>query len=264
MVGTRTDRELRALLLVLCAALALVLAGNSSLTIALPDLARDLGASQTDLTWIVNAYAVAFAAVLLPAGIAADRFGRRRFIVAGLLVFGAASVASGFAQEPWLVIALRAVAGLGAAAVFPVTLSALVDAYPPEQRTFAVSVWASVSGAGATVGTLVAGVLLEVAWWGSVQVAFGALALALLPAVLRTVDDARNPGLALDAVGGVLAAIGLAAFVLGVIRAASAGSTTRSHSPAWAPVRSRSRRSSCGSCARARRCSTSASSARAA
>lgn len=122
--------RLRALLLLLCGALGLVVAGNSALAIALPDIARDRAATQGELTWVIDAYALTFAALLLPAGIAADRFGRRSTLVVGLVVFGVAGASSGSATDPTCLIALRALAGVGAAAVFPVTLSALVDAYP--------------------------------------------------------------------------------------------------------------------------------------
>jgi EmrB/QacA subfamily drug resistance transporter len=216
----------RSLLLTMCAALVLVIGANSSLTIALPDLAEDLGATQTQLTWIVNAYALTFAAALLAAGVAADRFGRRRSIVTGLLIFGLSSLASAFGESSGVVIALRLVAGLGAAAVFPVTLSALVDGFPPDRRAFAVSVWAGVSGAGALVGTVAAGLLLEAAWWGSVQLVYGVGALALIPFAARTVADRRTPGLNLDPVGGTLAAVGFGALVFGVIEGPERGWTT--------------------------------------
>ena len=210
---------LRALLALLCGALALVVAGNSALAIALPDIAGDLGADQTGVTWIIDAYALTFAAALLPAGIAADRLGRRTLLVGGLLVFGVAGVVSAYASGPAELIAWRAVAGLGAAAVFPVTLSALVDAYPAHRRGFAVAVWSAVSAAGAVAGALVAGGLLEAFWWGSVQLAFGIAALALVPGMLRLVAQNRNPNLSLDPVGALLSAIGLAAVVFAVIEA---------------------------------------------
>jgi MFS family permease len=163
----------------MCVALALVIGANSSLSVALPDLAADLGATQTQLSYVVNIYALVFAALLLPIGIAADKFGRRGFLVAGLVVFGAASLASAYVDTAAAVIVLRGLAGLGAAAVMPATLSVLVDAFPPERRTFAVSVWAGVSGAGAMLGVLLAGVMLELFWWGSVQVAYGVAAVAV-------------------------------------------------------------------------------------
>jgi EmrB/QacA subfamily drug resistance transporter len=220
-----TRRQLLALLWVMCLALALVIGANSSLSVALPDLAADTGATQTQLTWVVNAYALTFAAILLFAGIAADRYGRRPALVLGLTVFGVASALSAFLDDPVLIIVLRAVAGLGAAAVFPATLSVLIDAFPADRRAFAVSVWAGVSGAGATAGTLIAGLLLEVAWWGSVQLVFGLGALALVPAVLAIVPDVRNPRLHLDPPGALLAALGLGGLVFGVIEGPERGWT---------------------------------------
>lgn len=219
------SRTLRLLLLVLCAALALVVAGNSALAIALPDIASDLSADQGELTWIIDAYALTFAALLLPAGIAADRVGRRTMLLAGLSIFGLAGAASAFAPDTEWLIGLRALAGAGAAATFPVTLSALVDAYPEERRGFAVAVWSGVSAAGAVLGTLVAGVLLEVSGWGSVQLAFGVGAIVLLPAVAVLVAQNRNPGLSLDPLGALWAVIALTGFVYGVIEAPQRGWT---------------------------------------
>jgi EmrB/QacA subfamily drug resistance transporter len=207
----------------MCTALALVIGANSSLSVALPDLAADLGATQTELSYVVNVYALVFAALLLPIGIAADRYGRRGFLVTGLGLFGAASLASAYVDSPVAVIVLRAIAGLGAAAVMPATLSVLVDAFPPERRTFAVSVWAGVSGAGAMLGVLLSGVMLEFFWWGSVQLAYGVAALVIGAAALGVVATSRNPSLSLDPVGSVLSLVGLLGLVLGVIEGPERG-----------------------------------------
>jgi len=220
---TANARSLRPLLILLCAALALVVAGNSALAIALPDIAADLAADQGELTWIIDAYALTFAALLLPAGIAADRVGRRTMLVAGLLVFGAAGLASAYSPDTTWLIGLRALAGVGAAATFPVTLAALIDAYPQERRGFAVAVWSGVSAAGAVVGTLIAGALLEVSGWHSVQVTFGLGALVLIPAVVVLVVQNRNPSLSLDPLGALWAVVALTAVVYGVIEAPQRG-----------------------------------------
>lgn len=209
--------RLRLLLIALCVALALVVAGNSALAIALPDIAADLDASQSDLTWIIDAYALAFAALLLPAGIAADRFGRRTTLTVGLVIFAAANIISGFSTDPETFIAWRAVAGAGAAAVFPVTLSALIDAYPAARRAFAIAVWSAVSAAGAVLGTLIAGALLEVLEWPSIQIAFGAMAALLIIPTLLLVAENKRPGLSLDPWGAVWSAVGLAALVWAII-----------------------------------------------
>nr|WP_255455658.1 MFS transporter [Cryobacterium lactosi] len=218
-----TLRQLRLLLIVLCGGLALVVAGNSALAIALPNIAADLAADQTELTWIIDAYALTFAALLLTAGIAADRVGRRTVLVIGLLIFGAANVASAFSPDPAWFITLRALAGVGAAAVFPVTLSALVDAYPEERRTFAIGVWSGVSSIGAVAGTIVAGALLEVFWWGSVQLLFGGVALAIIIPVLFLVSQNRNPRLSLDPLGAIWSVVALAGLVFGVVEGPQRG-----------------------------------------
>ncbi|MDA0179784.1 MFS transporter [Solirubrobacter phytolaccae] len=218
----RGGEHLTALLVVMCLALALVVGATSSLAIALPDLAADLGATQTQLTWILNAYSIVFAAVLLPVGLAADRYGRRPALVIGLTVFGGASLASALADDATLVAVLRAVAGLGAAGVFPATLSVLIDAFPPERRARAVSVWAGVTGAAATLGTFIGGGMLEISGWAGIQVVFGVLALALVPGVLRFVGPSGDRTIRIDPVGGALAVVGLGALVFGVIRAGDA------------------------------------------
>jgi EmrB/QacA subfamily drug resistance transporter len=219
------SRSLTVLLVVMCASLALVIGANSSLSLALPDIARDTGATQTQLTWVVNAYALVFAALLLPVGLAADRYGRRGALVLGLAVFGGASLASAFTSEPLVLIALRALAGAGAAAVMPATLSVLVDAYPPERRSRAIAVWAGVSGAGALFGVVLAGVLVESFWWGSVQVAYGVGALAAVLASLAVVPTSSNPDLPVDAAGGVLSLLALSGIVFGVVEGPERGWT---------------------------------------
>jgi EmrB/QacA subfamily drug resistance transporter len=215
--------QLRSLLIVLCAALALVVAGNSALAIALPNIAEDLSADQSELTWVIDAYALTFAALLLTAGLAADRIGRRTILVIGLVIFGVACVASAFSPDANWFIALRALAGVGAAAVFPVTLSALVDAYPVERRTFAIGVWSGVSGAGAVVGTIIAGALLEAWWWGSVQLVFGGVALAIIVPVLLLVAQNRNPALSLDPLAALWSVVALGGLVFGIIEGPQRG-----------------------------------------
>lgn len=215
--------QLRGLLIVLCAGLALVVAGNSALAIALPDIAADLGANQSDLTWIIDSYALTFAALLLTAGIAADRVGRRTILIIGLAIFGLACVASAFSPDPVWFIGLRALSGVGAAAVFPVTLSALVDAYPAERRTFAIGVWSGVSSAGAVAGTIVAGGMLEVFWWGSVQLLFGIVALVIIIPVCFLVAQNRNRSLSLDPLGALWSMVALAGLVYGVIEGPQRG-----------------------------------------
>lgn len=221
-----SDGRLRALLLLLCGGLALVVAANSSLAIALPDIARSLEADQGQLTWVIDAYALTFAALLLPAGIAADRFGRRTMLAAGLALFGVAGLASAWSPDAGWLIGWRALSGVGAAAVFPVTLSALVDAYPERRRAFAVAVWSGVSAAGAVLGTVISGLMLEWFWWGSVQLIFGIGALVLIPGVAVLVVQNRDPRLSLDPLGAGLAVVGLTGLVFGIIEAPQQGWTS--------------------------------------
>src|SRR5919198_2854364 len=116
-------RQRGAVLRVMCLSLMMVVAGVASLNVALPGIARDTGASQTQLQWIVDAYAIVFAAFLLPAGAIGDRFGRKPLLAAGLTIFGAVSFAALFVNSPGMLIALRAVMGVAAALIMPVTLS---------------------------------------------------------------------------------------------------------------------------------------------
>ena len=207
----------------MCVALGVVVAANASLSVAQPDIARDLGASQTELTWVVNGYALTFAALLLPAGIAADKYGRRTALLLGLLVFGVASLISGWAGDPTTLILLRALAGVGATFVMPATLSVLVDTFPPDRRPFAVAVWSGVAGAGALLGILLTGLLLNAFWWGSVQVVYGVASLALIAPIAWVVRNTRDPALPLDVPGGVCAALGVGGLVYGVIEGPDQG-----------------------------------------
>jgi EmrB/QacA subfamily drug resistance transporter len=217
--------HLGVLLTVMCLGLALVIGAASSLSLALPDLAQRTGATQTELTWVVNSYALVFAGLLLPVGFAADRYGRRLFLVGGLVVFGVASLSSSLVDDPTVIILLRGLAGVGAAAVMPATLSVLVDAFPAERRAMAVSVWAGVSGAGAMLGIVVAGVLLEAFSWSSVQLVYGAAGLAAALASFLVAPVSRNVGLAQDPLGGLLSAAGLGGVVYGVIEGPERGWT---------------------------------------
>src|ERR1700722_18832637 len=126
---------------VVCLALAAVVAAMASLNVALPDIARDTHASQTELVWVIDAYSLAFAALLLPAGGIGDRYGRRVTLIAGLVIFGAGSALAIAADSATELIAIRAALGVGAALVMPATLSTITSTFPPERRTRAVSIW---------------------------------------------------------------------------------------------------------------------------
>ncbi|MEY2524303.1 MAG: hypothetical protein QOJ66_2868, partial [Ilumatobacteraceae bacterium] len=155
------------LLAILCLSLVLVVMTVSGLNTALPTIQGDLGASASDLQWIIDAYAIVFAGLLLSAGAIGDRFGRRGALLGGLTVFGLGTLVGGFAGSSSQLIAGRAVMGLGAAFIMPATLSIITAIFPPEERTRAIAIWAGFAGAGGAIGPVVTGALLEGFWWGS-------------------------------------------------------------------------------------------------
>ncbi len=209
---------------VVCVALATVVAAMASLNVALPDIARSTHASQTQLEWIIDAYSLAFAALLLPAGAIGDRYGRRRALVIGLLVFGAGSAAAMTAGGATSLIALRGVLGAGAALVMPATLSTITSTFPREQRTRAVAVWAAVAGASAIMGLLITGLLLEVWSWPSVFALNVVLAVIALIGTLRFVPESADADAPpLDGRGALIAVVGLTALVFSIIEAPIAG-----------------------------------------
>jgi DHA2 family multidrug resistance protein-like MFS transporter len=214
------------LLGVLCLSLVMVVMAVSGLNVALPTLQRDLGASATMLQWIVDAYALVFAGLLLTAGALGDRFGRKGALLVGLAVFAAGAVVSGLAGSAAVVIVGRAVQGAGAAFVMPATLSLITAIFPPEERQRAIAVWVGFAGAGGAIGPIVSGALLDKFWWGSAflvnvpVVAVTAAAVALYSP--RSRDDAATP---LDPRGAVLSLVGLGALLYGIIEGPERGWT---------------------------------------
>jgi EmrB/QacA subfamily drug resistance transporter len=222
-VGTPTVRH-GAVTAVVCIALAAVTAAMSSLNVALPDIARATHASQTQLSWIIDAYSLTFAALLLPGGALGDRYGRRRLLLIGLAVFGAGSIAAMAASDANVLIMLRAVIGLGAALVMPATLSTITGTFPPAQRVRAVSIWAGVAGGAAVLGVVVSAALLEAFSWQSVfavNVVLGAV--ALVGTFLVVPESAERNAPQLDLAGAALSVVGLVTVVYSVIEAPSAG-----------------------------------------
>jgi EmrB/QacA subfamily drug resistance transporter len=211
---------------VVCLALATVVAAMASLNVALPDIARDTHATQTELTWVIDAYSLAFAALLLPGGGIGDRYGRRMALIAGLVIFGAGSAVAMTAASASELIVLRAVLGLGAALVMPATLSTITSTFAASERTRAVSIWAAVGGGAAILGLLAAGGLLVAFSWRSIfglNVVLGAIALA---GTFRYVPESADPEAPrLDVVGATTAVAALVALVFSVIEAPTYGWT---------------------------------------
>src|SRR5918996_4853055 len=218
-----TRRQRMLVLASMCVALATVVSAVSSLNVALPDIARGLHATQTQLQWIVDAYAVVFAGLLLLAGALGDRLGRRRLLLAGLAIFAIAALTASFATSPGPLIAARAAMGLGAAAIMPATLSIITTVFPAGERDRAVSIWAGVAGASALAGLLVSGALLEAFAWGSIFAFSAALGLAAFLASAKLAPNSAREGAKLDIVGGVISALGLSALVYGIIEGPDRG-----------------------------------------
>ena len=219
-----TDR--RRVLLMMCFALATVVSAVSSLNVALPDLARDTGATPTELQWIVDAYALVFAGLLLPAGALGDRLGRRRILLTGLGVFGVGAGIATTISDPGTLIAIRAFMGLGAALIMPTTLSIITATFPPGERDRAVGAWAGVAGGSALLGLLFSGALLELASWPSVFALSLGLAVIAFAGTVRFVPahGASEPK-PLDPVGAVLSALSLSALVWAFIEGPQRGWT---------------------------------------
>lgn len=221
---TSSPRQRRLLLAVVALALMMVVSAVSGLNVALPSLARDTGASQHDVQWIVDAYTMVFAGLLLSAGAIGDRFGRKRILLAGLVTFGGAAAAALFVDDPGTLIGLRAAMGAGAAFVMPTTLSIITTSFPPAERAKAVGVWVGIAGGGAVLGLLASGVLLEFFGWSSffgLNVVLAVLALIGTLAVVPDSRDAEPPSL--DPVGALLSLVGVSALVFAIIEGPERG-----------------------------------------
>jgi EmrB/QacA subfamily drug resistance transporter len=217
----------RAILAVTCLALATVVSAVASLNVAIPSIARDTQASQTQLSWVIDAYALVFAALLLLCGAIGDRYGRRRALLAGLGLFGAGSLAAMTVRDPGWLIAMRGLLGVGAALVMPATLSTITSTFPSGQRERAVGAWAGVAGASAILGLLASGVLLETWSWRAVFGLNVALALVAIVGTLRVIPESADPEAPrLDLVGALITVAGLGVLVYSIIEAPTAGWTS--------------------------------------
>ena len=213
-----------AILAVLCTSLMIVIIGNTALNVAIPTLARELEASTSSLQWMVDAYGLVFAGLLFTAGTIGDRFGRKGALQAGLIVFLFGTVLASTADTAAVVTGARAIMGLAAAFVMPSTLSILTNVFPAHERPKAIAVWAGISGAGAAVGPVASGFLLEHFYWGSVfLVNVPMILIALVAGAIllpKSKDPEENP---LDFLGAFLSIVGLVALVYAIIEGPTHG-----------------------------------------
>ncbi len=223
--GTEPDARRWVVLAVLCMALLVVGIDGTIVNVALPSLVREIGASSTQLQWIVDAYTIVFASFLLIAGNTGDRLGRKRCLIIGLLIFVGGSLGCSLVGTPEPLIVLRGVQGFGAAFIMPATLSILTNVFrDPSERARAIALWAGVSGLGVAIGPLVGGYLLEHFWWGSIfLVNVPIVAVTVVAAVLIVPESRDEHAPRLDLLGTVLSTIGLIALLYGVIEGPTQG-----------------------------------------
>jgi EmrB/QacA subfamily drug resistance transporter len=208
--------------------LFMIVLDNSVVSLALPSIQGDLKTSLSQLEWIVNAYALVFAVLLLTAGKLADFLGRRLIFLAGLVVFTASSLACGLAPSGGALIGARAVQGTGAAMMLPATLSIITAIFPVRERGTAIGIWAGVSGAGLAIGPLVGGIILRVASWPWIFYINVPVGIAGLLATLTLVPESRDTSAEqrLDVPGLLASAIAMFAVNFGLIEANNYGWTS--------------------------------------
>ena len=214
---------------VLVVSLLVVVLDNTVLNIALPTIQSDLDASQSELVWAVDAYILSFAAFLFTWGVLGDRYGRRRVLIIGLLLFAGASAVCAFSVNAQMLIGFRAVMGIGGAAVLPITLAIITVVFPPHERGRAIGMWAGAVGAAVALGPVLGGLLLQhpqwSEWltgnaWGSVFLINVPIVAVGLVGIIRLVPETLNPNpQRLDVTGLVVSASGLTIFIYGIIHA---------------------------------------------
>ena len=206
--------------------LFMVVLDNLVVNVALPSIHRDLGASIQALEWTVNAYVLAYAVLLLTGAALGDRFGRRRMFIAGIVLFTLSSAASAVAPSIDLLIAARALQGIGAAIVTPLTLTLLADAFPPERRGVALGVWSGISGIAVALGPLVGGAVIQLSSWHWIFWINVPIGIALVPLAARRLAESHGASQRLDLRGLALASTGLFGIVYGLVRSQSQGWTS--------------------------------------
>ncbi|MCM6772684.1 MFS transporter [Nocardia sp. CDC159] len=205
------------ILIVLCLSSLVLVVDNMVLTVAIPQIATDIGADAQQIQWIIDAYLLVFAGLLLTSGSLSDRFGRRLVMVVGLAVFGAASLLAAYANSPELLIAGRVLMGIGGVLIMPSTLSILITVFDDAERPKAIAAWGSVATLGMVGGPVVGGVLLDHFWWGSVFLMNVPVAAVAIVAALALMPESRAPWRKPDYPGTALSVVGVTALVWAII-----------------------------------------------
>ncbi|MFE9432084.1 MFS transporter [Streptomyces sp. NPDC006640] len=226
---------------VICLAQLTVLLDNTVLNVAIPSLTRELGAATSDIQWMINAYSLVQSGLLLTAGSAADRYGRKKMLVSGLALFGVGSLVAGLADFTGQLIAARAGMGVGGALLLTTTLAVALQIFTPDEHPKAIGIWSAVNAVGFAAGPLIGGFVLNHFWWGAIFLinlpvaALGLVAVvALVPeskAAPRVTTVSGSPGEARradrpDIVGALLSTVGMTALVFAIISGPEHGWTS--------------------------------------
>jgi len=223
MRSTTTNPRRGWTLAIVSIGLFMMVLDNLVVNVALPSIRMDLGASVQTLEWTVNAYVLAYAVLLLTGAALGDRLGRKRMFIAGVALFTAGSAAAALSPTIGFLVGARAVQGVAAALVTPLTLTLLAEAFPPEQRGLALGIWSGISGIGVALGPLVGGALTQLASWHWIFWVNVPIGIALIPLAASRLTESRGEVKHLDLAGLALASSGLFGIVFGLVRSQSLG-----------------------------------------
>ncbi|OZB93662.1 MFS transporter [Paenibacillus sp. XY044] len=221
------------LLIVTCITLFMAMLDNLVIGVALPSIQASFHAGMSDLQWFMNAYTLAFAVLLIPFSALGERFGRKRMFLTGVVLFTLGSLASALSDSSLQLTLARALQGIGAAAIMPISLTLVNAAFPPEKRAAAIGIWSGISGLGLSVGPLVGGAIIEGAPWEAifwVNVPIGVLAVLFGMRWLKESKGERKP---IDPLGIALLGAGLFGLIFGMVRGNDEGWGSFS---VWGPI----------------------------
>ncbi|MGW0706452.1 MFS transporter [Streptomyces sp. NPDC002643] len=225
--GTQGHPQRWLILGVICLAQLTVLLDNTVLNVAIPSLTEELGAGTADIQWMINAYSLVQSGLLLTAGSAADRYGRKKMLIAGLALFGIGSLVAGLAQSTGQLIAARAGMGVGGALLLTTTLAVAMQIFAPEEQPKAIGIWSAVNALGFAAGPLLGGFMLGHFWWGAIFLINLPVAALGLVAVVALVPESKNPqGDRPDLVGALLSTVGMTSLVYAIISGPEHGWTS--------------------------------------